>query len=61
MRIVETAEQRKADVVVMGTLSRSGLQGIIMGNTAESVLQQIDSSILAVKPEGFESPVKFDS
>ena len=61
MRIVEVAEERKVDVLVMGTLSRSGLQGMFMGNTAESVLQHIDASVLAVKPEGFESPVKFDS
>jgi nucleotide-binding universal stress UspA family protein len=61
LRIVEVAEERKVDVVVMGTLSRSGLKGMIMGNTTESVLQYIDASILAVKPEGFESPVKFDS
>ena len=61
LRIVEVSEERKVDVVVMGTLSRSGLQGMFMGNTAESVLQHIDASILAVKPEGFESPVMFDS
>ena len=61
LRIAEVADERKVDVVVMGTLSRSGLQGMFMGNTAESVLQHIDASILAVKPEGFESPVKFDS
>jgi nucleotide-binding universal stress UspA family protein len=61
LRIAKVAEERKVDVVVMGTLHRSGLQGMIMGNTAEAVLQHIDASILAVKPEGFESPVKFDS
>ena len=61
LRIAEVADERKVDVVVMGTLSRSGIKGMFMGNTAESVLQHIDASILAVKPEGFESPVKFDS
>jgi nucleotide-binding universal stress UspA family protein len=61
LRIVEVAEKQRVDVVVMGTLSRSGLQGMLMGNTCEAVLQQIEASILAVKPEGFVSPVKLDS
>jgi nucleotide-binding universal stress UspA family protein len=61
LRIAEVAEKQRVDVVVMGTLSRSGLKGMLMGNTCETVLQQIEASILAVKPEGFESPVKLDS
>jgi nucleotide-binding universal stress UspA family protein len=60
LRIVEVAEERKVDVVVMGTLSRTGLQGMIMGHTCESVLRHVDASILAVKPEGFVSPVTFE-
>lgn len=45
-------------VLVMGTLARSGLQGVIMGNTAERVVVSVDTAILAVKPDGFETPVK---
>jgi len=59
LRISEVAEERLSDVIVMGTLSRTGLQGLLMGNTCETVLQHIDASILAVKPEGFVSPVEF--
>lgn len=44
-------------VLVMGTLARAGLKGVIMGNTAERVLAGIDTSVLAVKPPGFTSPV----
>lgn len=44
-------------VVVMGTLARAGLQGVFMGNTAERILGSIEGSVLAVKPEGFETPV----
>lgn len=44
-------------VVVMGTLARTGLQGVFMGNTAERVLGTIHVPVLAVKPRGFETPV----
>jgi nucleotide-binding universal stress UspA family protein len=43
--------------LVMGTFSRTGLRGYLIGNTAEDVLLSIDSSVVAVKPDGFSSPV----
>ncbi len=46
-----------ADLIVMGTVARTGIPGFIMGNTAESILSAIDCSVLAVKPRGFVSPV----
>lgn len=55
--IPSVVAQVRPGVVVMGTLARAGLQGVIMGNTAESVLTDIDTSVLAVKPPGFVSPV----
>ena len=51
------AKQLKADVLVMGTVARTGVPGFIMGNTAEMILNQIDCSVLAIKPPGFETPV----
>lgn len=38
------------DLVVMGTMARRGLQGLIIGNTAERLLQRLPGSIMAVKP-----------
>ena len=46
-----------ADLVVMGTVARTGIPGFIIGNTAETILSQIDCSVLAIKPPGFETPV----
>ena len=46
-----------ADLVVMGTVARTGIPGFIIGNTAESILNQIDCSVLAIKPPGFMTPV----
>jgi nucleotide-binding universal stress UspA family protein len=49
-----------ADLVVMGTVARTGVSGLIMGNTAETILNQIDCSVLAIKPPGFETPVTLE-
>ncbi|MDF0603871.1 universal stress protein [Psychromarinibacter sp. C21-152] len=46
-----------ADVVVMGTVARTGLSGVFIGNTAENIINSLECPILAVKPEGFVSPL----
>ncbi|NJM33547.1 MAG: universal stress protein [Rhodomicrobium sp.] len=51
------ARENDIDVIVMGTLSRSGIQGLLIGNAAETVLNEAACSVLAVKPPGFLSPV----
>lgn len=56
--IPELARQVQADLVVMGTVGRAGVSGLFIGNTAESILEQLDCSVLAIKPPGFETPVK---
>lgn len=54
------AQVKQVDLIVMGTVSRSGLPGFLIGNSAEKVLPLVDCSLLTVKPEGFISPVKAD-
>ena len=46
-----------ADLIVMGTIGRVGVPGFFIGNTAEEVMQMTQASILAVKPEGYQSPL----
>ena len=58
--IPQVARNTEADLVVMGTVGRTGIGGVFIGNTAEAVLNQVDCSVLAVKPPGFESPVTLD-
>jgi len=58
--ILETAKSVDADLLVMGTIVRTGFQGVLMGNTAERVLSNVPCSVLALKPSGFESPVSAD-
>ncbi|WP_237060040.1 universal stress protein [Microbulbifer sediminum] len=50
-------EEKKFDLLVMGTVARTGIPGFIMGNTAENILQKISCSLLALKPGDFKSPV----
>lgn len=52
------ADRLNIGLIVMGTVARTGLSGLIMGNTAETILQSVRCSVLAVKPEGFVTPVK---
>lgn len=51
------ARELDADLMIMGTVARTGIPGFVMGNTAESILNQIDCSVLTIKPPGFVSPV----
>ncbi len=53
------AREKNVDLLIMGTIGRSGLPGLIMGNTAETVLQVVDCSVLTLKPDGFKSPIEF--
>jgi nucleotide-binding universal stress UspA family protein len=58
--ILDQAQALRPDLVVMGTVVRTGLHGILMGNTAETVIRQAQCSILALKPSGFVSPVQVE-
>ncbi len=49
-----------ADLLIMGTIGRTGIPGFFIGNTAESILGTINCSVLALKPEGFISPVNLE-
>ena len=53
--IVSAVSDEKVTLLVMGTIARTGVPGIIMGNTAERVLDDVTCSVLAVKPPGFVS------
>ncbi|PAV24570.1 nucleotide-binding universal stress UspA family protein [Tamilnaduibacter salinus] len=55
--VPEQARAIGADLVIMGTVARTGIRGLIIGNTAEAILDQLPCSVLAVKPDGFVSPV----
>lgn len=51
------ARSLDADLLVMGTLARGGIPGLLIGNTAETILHKLDCDVLALKPQGFVSPL----
>ncbi len=59
--IAEFAEKDGTDLIVMGTVGRTGVSGFVMGNTAETILSRVRCSVIAVKPDGFVSPVTLEA
>ncbi len=55
--VCELVTHHRINLLVMGTVARSGISGLVMGNTAEQVLEGVPCSVIAVKPPGFTSPV----
>lgn len=48
--LIACAAQIRATLVVMGAISRSGLERLFVGNTAEHVLDELACDVLIVKP-----------
>lgn len=46
--IIQTANKINADLIVVGTHSRHGLSKLIMGDTAEDMIQKASCDVLAV-------------
>ncbi len=55
--IPKLANELDAGLVIMGTVCRTGIPGLIIGNTAETVMNKLKCSILAIKPQKFISNV----
>ncbi|HXV37700.1 MAG TPA: universal stress protein [Myxococcota bacterium] len=56
--ILECADRLKPELVVMGTIARGGVAGLMLGNTAERMLGRLDCSLLTVKPDDFACPIE---
>ena len=55
--IISLVDRHRIDLIVMGTVSRTGLPGLIIGNAAEKILSAVQCSVMTIKPEAFNSPV----
>ncbi|MEW9796928.1 universal stress protein UspE [Alteromonas sp. CYL-A6] len=51
------ARELDAELVIIGTVGRVGLSAALIGNTAEHVIDGLKCDVLALKPEGFKSPI----
>ncbi|TWT84031.1 Universal stress protein E [Planctomycetes bacterium CA13] len=54
--IPEYVQQVNADLLTLGTRSRSGVTGMLVGNTAEAILTRVSCSVVVQKPIGFQAP-----
>ena len=59
-QLPELTRRLGAEVLVMGTTARTSVPGLIIGNTAEDVLNSVDCGVLTVKPPSFTSPISAD-
>lgn len=55
--IPEMIRDLSISTLVIGTVARAGVPGMLVGNTAENLLSQVRCSVLAIKPPGFVSPI----
>ena len=55
--IAGLSRELNTDLIVLGTVGRSGVSGLLIGNTAEDILLTTHASVLTVKPEKFVSPI----
>jgi universal stress protein A len=57
-KIVELAEARKVDLIVMATHGRSGLSHLLLGSVAERVVRSAACPVLTVRGYGPDKPAR---
>ena len=55
--ILRTATELNASLLVMGSVARSGIGRLFIGNTAEKVLNRLPCDLLLLKPDEFSNAV----
>ncbi|AXR06637.1 universal stress protein UspE [Salinimonas sediminis] len=55
--VAKMSHQLDAELVIIGTVGRIGISAAFIGNTAEQVIDTLHCDVLAIKPDGFETPV----
>ena len=56
--IPDVAMTLDAELVILGTVGRTGFSAALIGNTAEHVIDSINCDLLAIKPDGYKSPLE---
>lgn len=58
--IPDFLHEQGIDLLVMGTLARTGIPGLIVGNIAEKMLDLVECAALVVKPDEFVSMITLE-
>lgn len=56
--IPAVATKTNAELVIIGTVARTGIPGFLIGNTAEKTLGNLNCSVLTAKPKSFKTPIQ---
>lgn len=56
--IPQIIKEEKINLLIMGTIGSISTPGLLISNRAETILQNISCSVIAVKPDGFISPIR---
>jgi len=56
--IESVSNELDAELVILGTIGRTGLSAALIGNTAEHVIDKLNCDVLALKPDGYISPLE---
>ncbi len=59
--ILAAVEKIQPDLLVMGSVARQGISGLLVGNAAERVIRQVGCSVLTIKPKNFVTPIAPDA
>jgi nucleotide-binding universal stress UspA family protein len=52
--ILQQVEQKRADLIVMGTHGRTGLEYMLLGSVAEKIVRRARCPVLTIRPEAFQ-------
>ncbi len=58
--IEQVANRLDAELVILGTVGRTGISAALIGNTAEHVIDHLNCDVLALKPDSYASPFQQD-
>ncbi len=59
--VPELAGETGAELIVMGTIGTSDVPGVLIGTSAEGILSTTRIPVLALKPLGFKTPLRFEA
>ncbi|MEJ2418582.1 MAG: universal stress protein, partial [Exilibacterium sp.] len=51
--IIDVADELHANLLVLGSVARSGLSSLFVGNTVEKILDKVECDILCLKPSTY--------
>jgi universal stress protein E len=55
--VMEVAKETGTQIVALGSISRSGVDRLLFGNTAEALIDRLECDVLVVKPPEFRHKV----